>query len=150
MKKVLIMAAAITLMGFGCSKEPEPKTPEQLETERFIEYPNDLMIKNQTPGQTVAVAETKFAKPGFLAVIEPALDEDDEETIVGYSPIVQSGQKQNRKIALSVLMEEGETYIVRMYDDTDGDTEFKLANDKPIYLAGSTDIVEKSFTVVAE
>ncbi|MAG11794.1 MAG: hypothetical protein CMI52_03225 [Parcubacteria group bacterium] len=151
MKKILLTAAAIVLLGFGCeSKEPEPKTAAQLETERFVEHPNDIMLKNQKPGQTVAVAETKFAKPGFLAVIEPAQGEDDEESIVGYSPIIQSGQKQNRKIALTVLMEEGETYIVRMYDDSDGDTEFKLSKDNPIYLAGTTDLLEKSFTVVAE
>ena len=151
MKKILITAATITLLGFGCgAKEPEPKTAEQLEVERFVEYPNDIMLKDQQPGQTVIVAETKFDKPGFLAVIEPAALEDEEETIVGYSPIVQAGQKQNRKIALTVLMEEGETYLVRMYDDTDGDTEFKLSEDNPIYLTGTTELLEKSFTVIAE
>ncbi len=149
MKKLLIAAATIALVGFGCSKEV-PKTPAQLEAERFTIQPNDLILKDQAPGQTVIVAETKFAKPGFLVVVEPPQEEGDEETIVGYSSIVPGAERQNQKIALTVLLETGETYNVRMYDDTDGDTEFKLATDHPIYLAETADLLEKSFTVLAE
>lgn len=149
MKKLLITAATIALLGFGCSKEPPPKTPEQLETERFIRQPNDLMLDNQPSGQTVTVTETKFAKPGFLVVVEPLQEEGDEETIVGYSAIIPAGQKLNQKIALTVLLEEGETYLVRMYDDTNGDTDFKITDDYPHYLNGTPEVLEKSFSVIA-
>lgn len=146
MKKILLIAAGIALLGFGCTKEI-PKTPEQLEAEAFAIQPNDLIVRNQTSGQTVTVAETKFAKPGFLAVIER---NEGDETIVGYSAIVPVGARQNQKIALTLLLEEGEQYSVRMYDDTDGDTEFTLVNDNPLYKPGTEEYVEKTFNVVAQ
>lgn len=147
MKKLLILPTLLLVFGFGCAdKEPPPKTPEQLEQEVFNMQPNGLIVHTQETGQTVSIAETKFVKPGFVAVIE---QNNGDETVLGYSSIIPAGQKQNQKIALTVLLEPAKTYIARLYDDTNGDTEFKLNTDEPIYELGSDKIIEKIFQVAS-
>lgn len=145
--KFFLLFVFITLFGFGCSGNPLPKTQAQIEAEKMQTMPNYLMIENQSQGQTVKVLESKFEKPGFLAVHEQNEDATIG-TMIGYSNTIPNGYKQHIKIATTLLLEIGEWYVIRMYDDTNGDTFFDPDDDNIIYESGSETPVQKTFQVV--
>lgn len=151
--KVLIaVALLIATTGAGCTwfgnEEPKAKTYEEMEEEKFLSYGTYFMIDPQLEGQTVKIREVKFATPGFAVVREVKAD-GSIGGILGFSDSVPQGHNFNVKIALTVKLDKEKQYLVTLYEDTDGDTEF---NDKKDVAAKGPDgaIIEKKVGVAPQ
>lgn len=149
MKKTTLFALATLLMlaGFGCKKPAPvlPKTPAQIEDEKFLTLPNYFLIDSQVAGQSVKLREVKFDKPGFVVVRE--LKDNEPGTTLGFSAIVPQGSVQNVKVAVTLKLDPTKSYIAELHDDTDGDTKFNIKKDLPLYNPENGEAIRKTFTV---
>ena len=102
-----------------------PKGTQEMKIEK-----NAVVTTQQRPGDTVKVAQTFLAAPGYVAIHED--DNGAPGAILGVSAYLESGETTNIAVPLSRTSVDGEKLWSMLHVEKTGDTTFDEVRDTPV------------------
>lgn len=146
MKKLLLAAIMLPILGAGCSNstpektavppmETAPQTPSSTNEDpaaggntRIRMGANGLIVEDQKPGDTVTISFVRLEKPGYVVILTKNAD-GSWGPILASSELLAAGDHNDVVISDKNLITDKTTYNVLLLHD-DGDKKLDRAKDQ--------------------
>lgn len=127
---IVIAIGAYYWYGMRPADAPEPSADSSETSLGMFAEENAIVVTDQKPGPTIAVADALLKAPGFVVIHED--NGGAPGAIIGSSALLEASENLNVIITLTRAAKDGETLHAMLHADVNGNGAFEAATDTPV------------------